>query len=193
MKRTTMLAAAAGAALVLGFGGTAVAAGLSDDSGRPTSGLGAAATPSADDSATPSAGPSSDDSAAPRPGRSTGDASPAASSSPASAPFTGAPVSREQAVAIARAHVGSGTVRDVESDDVHDRPAWKVEFDTDGGRRDVDVDKATGRVVTDELDDRNGNRGRDDDQGGRDDNGGRHSGKDDNRGGRHGGDDRDDD
>ncbi|GAB7042215.1 MULTISPECIES: PepSY domain-containing protein [Catenuloplanes] len=161
MKRTTMLAAVAGAALVLGFGGTAVAAGLSDDSGSATSGLGAAATPSAPPTTggpvTPRSTPSS---ATPSSSASS------ASASSAPAPVAGGPVSRERAVAIARAYLGFGTVREVESDDVHDVPTWKVEFTTGDGRREIDVEKATGRVINDELDDRGG-RDSDDDHGGR--------------------------
>ncbi|WP_033345247.1 PepSY domain-containing protein [Catenuloplanes japonicus] len=184
MKRTKMIAVAVGAAAVLGFGGTAWAASMSDD-GRATTGLGTAATPSStpsfDDStgrpSSPSSAPSWDDSSA----------SPSSSASTSSS-SPGSAVSREEAVAIAQAYLGQGTVREVESDDVRNIPTWKVEFNTDGGRREINVDKATGAVISDEFDDRSGGHGGDDDSGrhGGDDNG-RHGGDDDNSGhGRHG-------
>jgi uncharacterized membrane protein YkoI len=195
MKRTTMIAAAVGAAAVLGFGGTAMAASLDDDP-RATTGLGAAASPSStpsDDSATPSASPSSrssDDAwASPSASASSASASSASgasssgasssgasSSGASSSGASGAAVSRAEAVAIAQAYLGRGTVREVESDDVRDVVTWKVEFDTDGGRREINVEKATGRVISDEFDDRND--GGDDDSGRHGDDSGRGGGDD---------------
>ncbi|MFI5845650.1 PepSY domain-containing protein [Catenuloplanes sp. NPDC051500] len=162
MKRTKMIAVAVGAAALLGFGGTAMAASLDDDP-RATTGLGA--SPSSPASA--SASTFVDDSAMPSSSRSSDDSGASASASSSSMQdVAGAAVSREEAVAIAQAYLGQGSVREVESDDVRNVPVWKVEFTTDSGRREINVEKATGTVISDEFDDRSGSgHGSDDNSG----------------------------
>jgi hypothetical protein len=56
-------------------------------------------------------------------------------------------VSVADAKQIALAAVPGSTVIQVESDDVHDRPVWKVVLATPNGRVAVSIDAATGQVL----------------------------------------------
>lgn len=56
-------------------------------------------------------------------------------------------ITRAQARHIAMAKVPHSRVIEVESDDLHDRPVWKVELATPHGRVIVDVDKKTGKAT----------------------------------------------
>jgi hypothetical protein len=56
-------------------------------------------------------------------------------------------ISVADAKQIALAAVPGGTVIQVESDDVHDRPVWKVVVATPNGRAAVSIDAATGQVL----------------------------------------------
>jgi uncharacterized membrane protein YkoI len=82
-------------------------------------------------------------------------------------------VTKAQARQIAKAKVPHSRVIEVESDDLHNRPVWKVKLATPHSRVTVDVDKKTGKATII----RNGERG----QERRDDRGERHD-RDDKRG-----------
>jgi len=56
-------------------------------------------------------------------------------------------ITRAQAGRIARAAVPHSHVREIESDDLHGHPVWKVQLGTPHGRVAVDVSKRTGRVT----------------------------------------------
>jgi hypothetical protein len=60
---------------------------------------------------------------------------------------TGSRVSVADAKQIALAAVPGSMVIQVESDDVHDRPVWKVVLATPNGRVAVSIDAATGQVL----------------------------------------------
>jgi hypothetical protein len=81
-----------------------------------------------------------------------------------------------EAEQIALAHVGGGTVTEVEREWEHGRLEWKVEIHLDGVEHDVRVDAVSGEITRVDVDD-----DRRDDDGGKDDD------RDDDR------DDRDDD
>lgn len=100
-----------------------------------------------------------------------------ATSARPTSPATAAPIassseiSRDEAASIALAHVGSGRVREIESELEHGRHEWKVEI-IDGRREhDIRVDATTGAITRTDRDDRS--RGSRDDRGshGRDDRG----------------------
>lgn len=74
-------------------------------------------------------------------------------------------ITRAQARHIAMAKVPHSRVIEVESDDLHDRPVWKVKLATSHGRVIVDVDKKTGKatiVHEDRREDRGHRHDRDD-------------------------------
>jgi hypothetical protein len=56
-------------------------------------------------------------------------------------------ITRAQAAKIATALVPHSTVREIQSDDLHDRAVWKVQLATPHGRVVVDVDKKTGKAT----------------------------------------------
>jgi hypothetical protein len=56
-------------------------------------------------------------------------------------------ITRAQARRIAEAKVPHSRAIEVESDDLHDRPVWKVTLATPHGRVKVDVDKRTGKAT----------------------------------------------
>jgi peptidase YpeB-like protein len=56
-------------------------------------------------------------------------------------------ITRAQAAKIATALVPHSTVREIESDDLHDRAVWKVQLSIPRGRVVVDVDKKTGKAT----------------------------------------------
>jgi peptidase YpeB-like protein len=56
-------------------------------------------------------------------------------------------ITKAQARQIAKAKVPHSRVIDVESDDLHNRPVWKVKLATPHGRVFVDVDKKTGKAT----------------------------------------------
>ena len=146
ISRRAALVVGIAAVATLAIGGVAVAAG---DAGRsvgrtatvastesPTDGPAPADTPSPDDTPTPDDSPSSVE--------PTPDDSPSADPT---APGDNAMVGRDQAVSIALARVGGGTVTNVESEWEDGRAMWKVRIVKNGVRFDVYVDKATGQVM----------------------------------------------
>src|SRR5882757_9585891 len=56
-------------------------------------------------------------------------------------------ITRAQAQGIAQAKVPHSRATEVESDDLHDHPVWKVTLTTRHGRAVVDVDKRTGKAT----------------------------------------------
>ncbi len=56
-------------------------------------------------------------------------------------------ITRAQAKAIAQAKVPNSKVIEVESDDLHDVPVWKVTLTVKNGRVIVDVSKRTGKAT----------------------------------------------
>ncbi|WP_343960527.1 PepSY domain-containing protein, partial [Pseudonocardia alaniniphila] len=69
-------------------------------------------------------------------------------------------ISRDEAVAIALAHMGTGRVTEIEREFEHGRLEWKVEIVGRTGEHDVRVDATTGAITRVDADDR-----RDDDRG----------------------------
>ena len=101
------------------------------------------------------------------------------SSAPTSSASAQAQLTADDAARIAQARYG-GTVREIEREDEHGRPEWKVEITAaDGVTHDVRIDAVTGDLTRVDRGDDDG----DDD----DDDRGRHGGRD------HDDDDRDDD
>jgi uncharacterized membrane protein YkoI len=129
MKRTSILVAAIGAAVVLGAGGTALAA-TTDDSP-------ATATPRATDDDFGLRGDGTVDDSAPSP-------SPSPSSTSRSG-FGGA-VSATDAEARALAATGGGRVIRVEAETEHGNAVWSVRIVMNGVRYDLDVDRGIGAV-----------------------------------------------
>ena len=190
MNRKFAIAAAVGAAAVIGVTGTALAA-AADDS--PSRSAGPAETFTSDGTAPSASAPSSsesfrgdgslDDNSSPSPSESfrtaepgsvtpaprrssssgLGDVSPRSSS-----PTSTAPISAAQARVKALATVGGGRVTKVEAETEHGRSIWEVEVYYQGVEHDLDIDRKTGAVTdhdtdhdTDRSDDRHG-RGSDD-------------------------------
>jgi len=56
-------------------------------------------------------------------------------------------ITKAQAARIAKAKVPHSRVIEIESDDLHNRPVWKVKLATPHGRVTVDVDKRTGKAT----------------------------------------------
>ena len=56
-------------------------------------------------------------------------------------------ITKAQAARIAKALVPHSRVIEIESDDLHNRPVWKVKLATPHGRVIVDVDKRTGKAT----------------------------------------------
>lgn len=56
-------------------------------------------------------------------------------------------ITKAQAARIAKAKVPHSRVIEIESDDLHNRPVWKVKLATLHGRVTVDVDKRTGKAT----------------------------------------------
>ena len=56
-------------------------------------------------------------------------------------------ITKAQAARIAKAKVPHSHVIEIESDDLHNRPVWKVKLGTPHGRVVVDVDKRTGKAT----------------------------------------------
>src|SRR5215467_5527722 len=56
-------------------------------------------------------------------------------------------ITKAQAARIAKAKVPHSHVIEIESDDLHNRPVWKVKLGTPHGRVIVDVDKRTGKAT----------------------------------------------
>jgi uncharacterized membrane protein YkoI len=132
MKRTSILAAAIGAAAVLGAGGTALAATTDDN---------AAATPRATDD---DSGPSGDGTAGD--GGGVG-ASPSVSPSATGRSGFGGAVSATDAEGLALAETGGGRVIRVEAETEHGNAVWSVRVVVNGVRYDLDVDRGTGAVL----------------------------------------------
>ncbi|MFC9842936.1 PepSY domain-containing protein [Streptomyces sp. NPDC060223] len=174
MKRTSMILLSAGA-LVAAITGTALAGGNRD------------ATPTQSTSSAPTV-----------PGTSTEMPTPDATAdvtvSPTASATAGPTVSSGRAGEIALAHVGGGTITEIESEVEHGRTAWSVKILKNGSRYKVYVDRSNGEITRaegssddDGADDRNtgdDDKGRsssddngrgDDDRAGSDDHGGHHS------------------
>ena len=161
MSRIRLISLAAGAATLLITTGTAVAL-TSQDAGTPAS-----PTPSALTSTEPTESTEVTESTESTESTATTEDPP----STADVALTG----RAQAIQIALASTGGGTVTEVEAEIEHGRPEWKVRVVVGGRRIDVRVDVATGTVTRFEdraTDDRGG-----DDHGG-DDHGDDHGGDD---------------
>jgi hypothetical protein len=56
-------------------------------------------------------------------------------------------ITKAQAARIAKAKVPHSRVIEIESDDLNNRPVWKVKLATPSGRVTVDVDKRTGKAT----------------------------------------------
>ncbi|MDY7086069.1 MAG: PepSY domain-containing protein [Actinomycetota bacterium] len=202
MKRSYAIAAAVGAAAVIGVTGTALAAG-GDDAGSPSPssssvgpseefrGDGSPDDGNLDDGGTPSPFETVEPgSVAPVPG---GSSSPPASSGLGDAVTS---ITIAQARSKALSAVGGGRVTKVEAETEHGRAVWEVEVVYRGAEHDLDIDRRTGAVTDHDVSAvRGGDDGRSDDKGRDDDRSGRHGGddrggqEDDDRGGRHGDDD----
>jgi uncharacterized membrane protein YkoI len=122
MKRTSMVAAAIGAAAVLGLSGSAMAA--ADDRPAPVS---LKASPSSDDN-----------------GR---DSSRTPSPSPSSRSGLGGGLTRDEATRAALRATGGGSVSHVEAEYEHGRAVWKVRVLVRGVRHDLDLDRKNGKVT----------------------------------------------
>jgi hypothetical protein len=177
MKRMSMILLSAGA-LVAAITGTALAGGNDD------------ATPAQGTSSAPTA-------TATVPGTSTETPTPVPTAdvtvSPTATASAGPAVSSGRAGEIALAHVGGGTITEIESEVEHGRTAWSVKILKNGSRYKVYVDRSNGEITRaegksddDGADDRRSgddDKGRsgddngrgDDDRAGSDDHGGHHS------------------
>lgn len=169
MNRNRLVSAAAAATALLITGGVAYAVSTDDvDSGPRSSVTDDNPSPSdvtPDDSS--SASPTPDDSPSPS---ATPDDTPSPDDTATSAPSTGAEMGSGEAEQIALAHVGGGTVTEVEREWEHGRLEWKVEIHLDGVEHDVRVDALSGEITrVDVDDDRDNDRHDDDDNSGRDD------------------------
>ncbi|MBX6354876.1 MAG: PepSY domain-containing protein [Micromonosporaceae bacterium] len=118
MKRTTLMAAAGGAVVVLAATGTALGAAVGD-AATPRS---ARTTSLVADTSTPS-------------------------SSPSGTVLARGRISAEQAGRIALARAGGGRITEIEAEFEHGRPVWKVELVNGGTKFEVYVDRDTGAVV----------------------------------------------
>jgi uncharacterized membrane protein YkoI len=136
MKRTSILAAAIGAAAVLGAGGTALAA-TTDDHATPSS------RATDDDRGLRGDGTLDDNGAAA--------VSPSPSVSPSVSPSAdsgfGGAVSATDAESLALAATGGGRVVRVEAETEHGTAVWSVRIVVNGVRYDLDVDRGTGDVL----------------------------------------------
>ncbi|WP_396454060.1 PepSY domain-containing protein, partial [Actinomadura sp.] len=160
MRRTTLIAGVAGAAIVLG-GGVALANG---GGSTPPGGTGRAAA------VAPSASPST----------------PAAPKAPVTPRAPGA-IDSGEAARIALRVVPGGWIESVELETEHGRTVWDVDVIVNGVEHDIHIDVRTGTVLRHRTDDDRG-RGRDDrghDDRGHDDRG--HGRGHDDRGRHHGG------
>jgi uncharacterized membrane protein YkoI len=125
MKRTSMIAAAMGAAAVLGLAGTAVAA----NAGTSVP-------------ATVKVSPVGDDNGLRGDGTVDDNKSKTAPSAPASASYD-----RGEASAAALKATGGGKVTKIEAEYEHGRAVWKVRIVKDGKRHDLYVDRKSGKVT----------------------------------------------
>ncbi|MBL7258873.1 PepSY domain-containing protein [Paractinoplanes lichenicola] len=208
MKRSYAIAAAVGAAAVLGVTGTALAAG-GDDAGPSVSPSPTSSSEvfrgdgGLDDNSSPSSSPSPFETVEPgsvTPVPRSSSSSPSATSGLGNAAGGAVnSISIAQAKAKALSVVGGGRVTKVEAETEHGRAVWEVEVIFKGAEHDLDIDRKTGAVTDHDIDrddDRGRGRGGDDDRnddkgrGGDDDRSGRHGGDDDrhgdDNGGRHG-------
>jgi Peptidase propeptide and YPEB domain len=149
MTRSRIIAAAAGAATFVLMAVTVSAfAAIDDDTvtggtlvSNLTRGSTAGSTPGSTSSSASSIVPSSPDSSS--------------STSPAvPAPADPIAVSSQEAIRIALAHVGGGTVAEVERELEHGRLEWKIRILNAGQRFDVRVDAGTGAVTRVDADSR---------------------------------------
>jgi uncharacterized membrane protein YkoI len=147
MKRTSILAAAIGAAAVLGAGGTALAA-TTDDHATPSS-------RATDDDSTLSSRAIDDDRGLRGDGTLDDNGAPAVSPSPSVSPSVspsadsgfGGAVSATDAEGLALAATGGGRVVRVEAETEHGTAVWSVRIVVNGVRYDLDVDRGTGDVL----------------------------------------------
>ncbi|MFE5209981.1 PepSY domain-containing protein [Streptomyces sp. NPDC056600] len=186
MKRNIVVLAAAGAITTVAVVGTALA--VDGPAGAPARSV-SAAPAGTGSQAPPTTQGGEPGSAVPT--------DPAATGTPA---WGSTGVTRERAVALARADVGGGRVLEVEQEAEHGRAVWSVRILRDGMRYRVDVDRATGLITRTEgpraSDDGGGRKASADDHGRDDDRADDHGGDDDRTdddGGRHGGRDDGDD
>ncbi|MFI6338794.1 PepSY domain-containing protein [Streptomyces sp. NPDC050535] len=175
MKRTSVILLSAGA-LVAAITGTALAGGNQD--ATPTRSASSAPTATASGTATEIPTPSP-----------TADVTADVTVSPTTPANAAASVSSGRAGEIALAHVGGGTITEIESEVEHGRTAWSVKILRNGSRYKVYVDRSNGQITRAERkSDDDGpddhHRGGDDDRSGSEDHGGHHGdGADDHRGG----------
>ncbi|MEU1606397.1 PepSY domain-containing protein [Micromonospora matsumotoense] len=154
MKRTSLLLAAAGGAVVLAVTGTAL--GVSAAERAPV------ATPTVETTAPAPVDPSA---AAPTPGTpsstpTTGTPAPGGST----APTTDDAVSEQRAGEIALAKAGGGQITEIERERENGRPVWSVEIIDGDTEHEVEVDRENGSVVKSEQE-----KADDDDRSGKDD------------------------
>jgi hypothetical protein len=166
MRRTTVIAGVAGAAIVLG-GGIAVA--FDGESTPPGAGRTAVTSPASPE--VESGAPSDDPSATASPSMTpSAPESPSASSSP-STPMAPAAVDRAEAVRIALRTVPGGRVESVERETEHGRLVWDIDVIAGGAEHDLHIDARTGDVLRHRKDDDKGHDDSGRDDSGRDDRG----------------------
>jgi hypothetical protein len=153
MRNRLVLAAAAGATVLMAGAGLAVAAVPSPPAASLASVSQVTPTSTSSRTSTNAAGPTGTDDVS---------------------HSRGSEVTSEEAASIALAHVGGGRVTEIEREFEHGRREWKVEIVNGGREHDVRVDATTGAVTRTDVD-RDDRGGRDDrgsdDRGGRDDRG----------------------
>ncbi|MEU7979639.1 PepSY domain-containing protein [Micromonospora sp. NPDC049081] len=154
MKRTSLLLAAAGGAVVLAVTGTAL--GVSAAERAPV------ATPTADTTAPAPVDPSATAATPGTPGGTPTTGSPAPGGS--TAPTTDDAVSQQRAGEIALAKVGAGQITEIEREQEEGRPVWSVEIINGDTEHEVEVDRDNGAVVKSEQE-----KADDDDRSGKDD------------------------
>ena len=145
MNRSRLIATAAGAVTLLLSAGTALA--LASGGVDVTGGTTPQATSTSTELTTESTTEFTTESTAESTSESTVPAAPA-----------GVAISAEQAAQLALAHVGGGTVTQIERELEHGRMEWKVRVMAGGKRFDVRVDAATGAITRVDADDRGDDR-----------------------------------
>ncbi|MBC6461233.1 PepSY domain-containing protein [Actinomadura sp. HBU206391] len=146
MRRTTVIAGVAGAAIVLG-GGIALA--FDGGSTPPVAGRTAVTSPASPE--VESGAPSDDPSATASPPESSSPSAPSESPS-ASAPAAPTAISRAEAERIALRTVAGGRVESVEHETEHGVPVWDIDVIAGGAEHDVEIDGRTGKVLQHETD-----------------------------------------
>jgi hypothetical protein len=158
MRRNTLIMGIGGALAVAAIVGTAISANAAEGNRQ---GLGSApvTTPGTGPTGTPSTGPTGTPTGTPTTG-------PSGSPGPTGTAPAAGEVSSQRAVEIALASIGGGgRLDEVEREQEHGRTVWSVEFVTDGGEIEVDVDATTGEIVKTDRDSDDDDRDDDDEDG----------------------------